>query len=420
MKTQLCIIGAGYVGLPLAMAFSKEHPTLIYSHSAEHIKALKNGIDRTGSFTSHELQNTNLQFTSELADITDANIYIVSVPTPVDEKFNPDLHAIISATKDLAPHLKKGDLVIYESTVYIGCTEETCVPLLAEGSGLKFNEDFFCGFSPERINPADQVHTIDKVVKIVAGSTPQISGKMKELYGSIVQAGIHVAPSIKTAEASKLVENIQRDVNIALMNELSHIFNALGVDTNEVIKAASTKWNFNTYYPGLVGGHCISVDPYYLVHNARKAGLRTPLIETSRETNNEMPHYIVRQTVSLMHDKGIDVKTASVLLMGLSFKENCPDIRNSQSAIIALTIAKEVVQLDVFDPVVDPEEVSRNYGIECLQSLPAPTEKLYDAVIIAVAHQAFKQLDIKELLKDKGVLFDVKGVLSADESDARL
>jgi len=420
MKRTLCVIGTGYVGLPLAMAFSKHYPTSAYSHSAAHIESLKKGNDRTGSFNSDELQNANIAFTSDLDEISDANIYIITVPTPVDKANDPDLTAITSATKDVAGLLNKGDIVIYESTVFIGCTQELCAPLLEEGSGLKYNEEFFCGFSPERINPSDREHTIENVVKIVAGSTPETGKVMQKLYSSIVKAGIHVAPAIEVAEASKLVENIQRDVNIALMNELSHLFNSLNIDTKEVIKAASTKWNFNTYYPGLVGGHCISVDPYYLISNAKKEGIQTSLIETSREINNQMPHYIVHKSMALMKEKGIDIKGASILLLGLSFKEDCPDIRNSQSATIALSLEKEVSKVDVYDPVVDAEEVLRSYHIECLESLPSHEALLYDAVIISVAHQAFKSLNIKKLLKKDSVVFDVKGILSTDESDARL
>lgn len=418
MHNKLCIIGAGYVGLPLAMAFSKLHETTLYSHNVEHIQALKNGIDRTRTFKPNELDNSYIYFTSKLDEITGANIYIITVPTPVDKVNKPDLTAIIGATKDVASILKKGDLVIYESTVFIGCTEEVCVPLLTQGSGLKYNEDFFCGFSPERINPADKDHTIENVVKIVAGSTPQTSKVMQKLYSSIVKAGIHVAPAIKIAEASKLVENIQRDVNIALMNELSHLFNSLKIDTNEVIKAASTKWNFNTYYPGLVGGHCISVDPYYLVYNAKRLGVETALIESSREINNKMPHYIVQKTITLMKEKGVHIKNASVLLLGISFKEDCPDIRNSQSARIALSLVKEVATIDVFDPVVDPKEVFSTYHIKCVETIDK--EPKYDAIIISVAHNDFKTIDIKRLLKKDGVLLDVKGILPIDESDARL
>ncbi len=418
MHNKLCIVGAGYVGLPLAMAFSEHYPTMLYSHSVPHIDALKNGEDRTEGFTASELQNSSLHFTSSHSDIAKANIYIICVPTPVDKDNNPDLTAVTDATKDVASLLKKGDLVIYESTVFIGCTEEVCVPLLEQGSGLKYNEEFFCGFSPERINPADKRHTIDNVIKIVAGSTAQTGEVMQKLYGSIVKAGIHVAPAIKIAEASKLVENIQRDVNIALMNELSHLFNRLGIDTKEVIKAASTKWNFNTYYPGLVGGHCISVDPYYLVYNAKKMGVKTSLVETSRDINNHMPDFIVEKSITLMHNRGINIKSASVLLLGISFKEDCPDIRNSQSAIIALSLVKEVATVDVFDPVVDPKEVFRSYHIKCLESIDK--EAKYDAIIISVAHKDFNTINFKRLLKKDGVLFDVKGILPIDQSDARL
>lgn len=418
MHHKLCIVGAGYVGLPLAVAFSKHYPTMLYSHSQSHINALKKGDDRTESFSAEELKNARIHFTSDKNDISEANTYIVSVPTPVDEANNPDLSSVIDATKNIATFLKNGDLVIYESTVFIGCTEEICVPFLTQGSGLKYNSEFFCGFSPERINPADRERTISDVVKIVAGSTPEISLIMEKLYGTIVKAGIHIAPSMKVAEASKLTENIQRDVNIALMNELSHIFNSLEIDTHDVIEAASTKWNFNTYYPGLVGGHCISVDPYYLIYNAEKSSTPATLIKSAREINSQMPTYIVKESLRLMEAKGVDPQTSSVLLLGISFKEDCPDIRNSQSAEIALSLSKRVASVDVFDPVVDTDEVFKTYRIRCIESIQKGS--LYDAVVITVAHSQFKKIDIKKLLKKDGVLFDAKGILSIAESDARL
>ena len=418
MHHKLCIVGAGYVGLPLAVAFSEHYPTMLYSHSQSHIDALKKGVDRTESFSTEELKSARIHFSSDKNEIAEANTYIISVPTPVDEANNPDLSSIIDATKSVASLLKKGDLVIYESTVFVGCTQEICIPLLVEGSGLKYNREFFCGFSPERINPADQERTISDVVKIVAGSTPEVSSIMQKLYGTIVKAGIHVAPSMKVAEASKLVENIQRDVNIALMNELSHIFNNLDIDTHDVIEAASTKWNFNPYYPGLVGGHCISVDPYYMVYNAKKAGISSTLIESARDINNQMPAYIIKESLRLMKEKGIDTKTSSVLLLGMSFKEDCPDIRNSQSAEIALSLTTKVASIDVFDPVVDTDEVFKTYHIRCIESIQKGS--LYDAIIITVAHTQFKKIDIKKLLKKDGLLFDAKGILAIDESDARL
>ena len=418
MHHKLCIVGAGYVGLPLAVAFSEHYPTMLYSHSQAHINALKKGDDRTESFSVEELKNAQIHFTSDKNEISEANTYIVSVPTPVDEANNPDLSSIIDATKNIATFLKSGDLVIYESTVFIGCTEEICVPLLTQGSGLKYNSEFFCGFSPERINPADRERTISDVVKIVAGSTPEISLIMEKLYGTIVKAGIHIAPSMKVAEASKLTENIQRDVNIALMNELSHIFNSLEIDTHDVIEAASTKWNFNAFYPGLVGGHCISVDPYYLIYNAEKSSTPATLIKSAREINNQMPTYIVKESLRLMEAKGINPQTSSVLLLGISFKEDCPDIRNSQSAEIALALSKKVASVDVFDPVVDTDNVFKTYHIRCIESIQKGS--LYDAVIITVAHTQFKKTNIKKLLKKDGVLFDAKGILSIAESDARL
>ena len=416
MQDHICIIGAGYVGLPLAMALSEHFKTTVYSHSPEHIAALNVGRDRTESFTPRELQDTSLHFSDNLEEIANANIYIVTVPTPVDEKHNPDLSAVRSATETVASILKNGDLIIYESTVYVGCTEEFCAPLLADVSGLEYNRDFFCGFSPERINPADKERTIHDVMKIVAGSTPQITQKMKAIYESIVDAGIHVAPSMKVAEASKLLENIQRDVNIALMNEVSVLFNALDIDTHDVIEAASTKWNFHPYYPGLVGGHCISVDPYYLIYNAHQKGIDMPLIEQSRATNNHMVDRIVNETLLLITKRGVEPKHASVLLLGVTFKENCPDIRNSQSVKIINALKKEV-KVDVYDPVADREELKQQYELEPLEHLE---HKKYDAVIISVGHSVFKTMAIKEYLTENGVLLDLKGILRKDQSDFRL
>ncbi len=417
MHDHICVIGAGYVGLPLAMALSEHFQTTVYSHSPSHIAALKEGRDRTENFTAHELSSSSLHFSDCVDEIADASIYIVTVPTPVNDDNSPDLEPVRSATETVAGLLKEGNLVIYESTVYIGCTEEFCAPLLTKGSGLVYNKEFFCGFSPERMNPADKTRTIHNVMKIVAGSTPEVTQKMRSIYATIVDAGIHVAPSIKVAEASKLVENIQRDVNIALMNELSTLFNALDVDTHDVIEAASTKWNFHPYYPGLVGGHCIGVDPYYLIYNGRQQKVPTPLIEQSRATNNNMAEYVIDSTVELLQKKGIDAKNATVLLLGVTFKEDCPDIRNSQSVKILNGLQNRVQKVDLFDPVADREELARVYDISMLEGL---TSNDYDAIIIAVGHTTFSAMAIRAHLKPDGVLLDLKGILPKGQSDLRL
>lgn len=417
MQENICVIGAGYVGLPLAMALSEHFQTTVYSHSQSHIAALREGKDRTENFTAHELRSSSLRFSDRLDEVADASVYIVTVPTPVDAYNNPDLGAIKNATESIATLLRKGDLVVYESTVYVGCTEELCVPLLAKGSGLDYNKDFFCGFSPERMNPADKQRTIHNVIKIISGSTPEATQKIRSIYETIVDAGIHVAPSIKVAEASKLMENIQRDVNIALMNELSALFNRLNVDTHDVIQAASTKWNFHPYYPGLVGGHCIGVDPYYMIYNGRQQKVATPLIEQARSTNNQMVSYVIESALKLMVEKGIDHKKARVLLLGVTFKEDCPDIRNSQSVKIAKGLQSNVAEIDVFDPVADPQELKQMYGISML---PRLTSRKYDTVIISVGHTIFTEMLIMDYLQPDGVLLDLKGILPKEQSDFRL
>lgn len=418
MKTTLCVIGAGYVGLPLAVAFSRHFQTTVYTHSAWHVQELKQGIDRTENFSPEELLACDLLITSDLDEIASANVYIVTVPTPVDEKMHPDLSHIESATRMVGSVLKKGDTVVYESTVFIGCTEELCIPILQERSALVCNKDFFCGFSPERINPTDKEHTIRSVVKIVSGSTKETTQALASLYGTIVEAGIYQAPSIKVAEASKLLENIQRDVNIALMNELSLLYKEMGVATSDVIDAASTKWNFNPYTPGLVGGHCIGVDPYYLIYNAHEKGLTMPIIEQARRTNNAMAEKIVEEIEASMKTKNLTLKKSSALLLGISFKENCSDIRNSQSVLIYNALRSKGADVDVVDPCAHAVEVKEEYGIKLLKAPPAG--KSYDVVIVAVAHDAFKRLDWKQLKKVDAVLYDVKGIVPKEERDLYL
>jgi len=420
VKRTICVIGNGYVGLPLAVVFAKRYRTISFSPSAEHTAELREGYDRTKSFNAEALQSSGVHFTSDIEEIKEANIYIVTVPTPIDERKNPDLSPIESATRMIASVLKKDDLVVYESTVFIGCTEELCVPLLEEGSGLKYNEDFFCGYSPERINPADKVHTLDTVKKIVSGSTPGIASFLEELYGSIVPAGIHKAPAMKVAEASKLIENVQRDLNIALMNQLSMLFDKLGVETNDVLDAAATKWNFHRYSPGLVGGHCISVDPYYLIYNGLRSNMPMTLVETQREVNEHMPEFIGLKLLSLLDEKGFTAQKSRILILGIAFKENCPDIRNTKVVDIYRHIREKVADIDIYDPVVNTDEVMNAYGLKCYNEENVLAGKRYDAVIIAVAHQAFLTMDLDQYLNENAVIYDLKSILPKEKSDARL
>jgi UDP-N-acetyl-D-galactosamine dehydrogenase len=420
MSKKICIIGGGYVGLPLAVAFANYLSVTVVTKSRLHAEELSKGFDRTETFSAEILQKDRILFTSDIADAADSTIFIVSVPTPVNHRNTPDLSPVEDATKSIASVLKKGDIVIYESTVFIGCTEEFCVPILVKESTLTFNQDFYVGFSPERINPADKEHTIHTVVKIIAGSTQEVTKTMEDLYGKIVHAGLHIAPSIKTAEASKLVENIQRDVNIALINELSKIFHSLGIDTNDVINAAATKWNFIPFRPGLVGGHCISIDPYYMLYNGEKKGIDLPLIKLSRSINSTMVDYVVNTTIDLLKQRNIEPKKAKVLMLGITFKENCPDIRNSQSAGIFSKLNTEMKKVDLFDPIADDQEVLRVYGIKNL-SIEDLLTKEYDAIIITVAHTVYKTLPIKSFLRnDIGIVLDLKGLLPKEETDFRL
>ncbi len=420
MSKKICIIGGGYVGLPLAVAFANYLSVTVVTKSRLHAEELSKGFDRTETFSAEILQKDGILFTSDIADAADSTIFIVSVPTPVNNRNTPDLSSVEDATKSIASVLKKGDIVIYESTVFIGCTEEFCVPILVKESTLTFNQDFYVGFSPERINPADKEHTIHTVVKIIAGSTQEVTKTMEDLYGKIVHAGLHIAPSIKTAEASKLVENIQRDVNIALINELSKIFHSLGIDTNDVINAAATKWNFIPFRPGLVGGHCISIDPYYMLYNGEKKGIDLPLIKLSRSINSTMVDYVVNTTIDLLKQRNIEPKKAKVLMLGITFKENCPDIRNSQSAGIFSKLNTEMKKVDLFDPIDDDQEVLRVYGIKSL-SIEDLLTKEYDAIIITVAHTVYKTLPIKSFLRnDIGIVLDLKGLLPKEETDFRL
>jgi UDP-N-acetyl-D-galactosamine dehydrogenase len=420
-EPRIAIIGLGYVGLPLAIEFGKLFETVGFDIKQSRIEELLAGKDSTFEVTSEELKNaTLLSFTCNEEDIKNSNIFIITVPTPIDDVKKPNLDPLISASRTVGKLLKHGDLVIYESTVYPGATEEICVPILENESKLIYNKDFFCGYSPERINPGDKAHRINTIKKVTSGSTPEIADKVDALYKSIITAGTHKAESIKVAEAAKVIENTQRDVNIALINELAIIFNKLGIDTESVLKAAGTKWNFLPFVPGLVGGHCIGVDPYYLTHKAMMVGYHPEMILAGRRINDSMGSYIADQVSKLMIKKGINITHANVLIMGLTFKENCPDLRNSGVVDMVDTLKDLSCNVDVYDPRVDKAEAKREYGIELLSKLENDT---YDAIIIAVAHDEFKQLSletIKAFGKPNHLLYDVKYLFTQSQVDGRL
>ena len=409
---KIAVIGLGYVGLPLAAAFSEKYEVTGFDVNAARIEELKSGYDRTLELSSEQMKKAienGMKFSLNLDDIKDCNFFIVTVPTPIDKNKRPDLTPVIKATQSVAKVLKKGDIVVYESTVYPGVTEEICVPLL-EQSGLKFNEDFFCGYSPERINPGDKEHTVTKIKKITSGSTPEIAEKVDEVYRSIITAGTHKAPTIKVAEAAKVIENTQRDINIAFMNELAMIFNKMNIDTNAVLQAAGTKWNFLNFRPGLVGGHCIGVDPYYLTHKAQELGFHPEMILAGRRINDNMGKYAADQVVKLMIKRGVLINSARVLVLGLTFKENCPDIRNSRVIDVIEELRDFGCRVDVYDPWADEAEVKREYGLTPLKSFD---EADYDCVVIAVAHDKFKGLKFS-----KALVYDIKNVY--ENADARL
>ena len=409
---KIAVIGLGYVGLPLAAAFSEKYEVTGFDVNAARIEELKNGYDRTLELSAEQMKkaiDSGMKFSLNLDDIKECNFFIVTVPTPIDKNKRPDLTPVVKATQSVAKVLKKGDIVVYESTVYPGVTEEICVPLL-EQSGLKFNEDFFCGYSPERINPGDKEHTVTKIKKITSGSTPEIAQKVDEVYRSIITAGTHKAPTIKVAEAAKVIENTQRDINIAFMNELAMIFNKMNIDTNAVLQAAGTKWNFLNFRPGLVGGHCIGVDPYYLTHKAQELGFHPEMILAGRRINDNMGKYAADQVVKLMIKRGVLINSARVLVLGLTFKENCPDIRNSRVIDVIEELRDFGCSVDVYDPWADEAEVKREYGLTPLKSFD---EADYDCVVIAVAHDKFKGLKFS-----KALVYDIKNVY--ENADARL
>lgn len=424
MKLQdikLAVVGLGYVGLPLAVEFGKKRTVLGFDINQKRVDELKRGQDHTLEVEPEELQQADLlKFSTGISDLAECNVYIVTVPTPIDEYKQPDLTPLVKASETIGKALKKGDIVIYESTVYPGATEEDCVPVLEKVSGLKYNVDFFAGYSPERINPGDKEHRVTTIKKVTSGSTPEVADLVDALYNEIITVGTHKASSIRVAEAAKVIENTQRDVNIALINELALIFNKMGIDTEAVLQAAGTKWNFLPFRPGLVGGHCIGVDPYYLTHKAESIGYHPEIILAGRRLNDSMGEYVVSQLVKAMTKRRIHVDQARVLVLGFTFKENCPDLRNTKVVDIVRELEQYNVQVDVFDPWIDPEEADHEYGIK---PLAAPEAGNYDAVIIAVAHNQFKELGVSGIRafgKPNHVLYDLKYILSADQSDIRL
>ncbi|GAA0884130.1 nucleotide sugar dehydrogenase [Sphingobacterium siyangense subsp. cladoniae] len=426
---KIAIIGQGYVGLPLAIAFSDFFPVIGFDINKTRIEELKLGLDRTLEMDQKELkrardlfhtsnQSKGYDASNSIADIADANVYIVTVPTPIDRYNSPDLSPLLKASKMIGELLTIGDLVIYESTVYPGCTEEECIPVLESFSGLKFNQDFFVGYSPERINPGDKVNSLQKVMKVTSGSTPEAGLVVDGLYKNIIEAGTHLAPSIKVAEAAKVIENAQRDVNISFMNELALIFDRVGIDTQDVLDAAGTKYNFLRFKPGLVGGHCISVDPYYLAQKATQLGYHPHVILSGREVNDQIASFIASKVVKLMIQKNIKFEGAKALVLGITFKENCPDIRNSKVIDMIHDLQEFGLKVDVYDPWVNVDDVKSHFNLDLLSSLPESAD--YDSVILAVGHREFLHLDLNNLKKNPSVVFDIKGILDRKLVDARL
>ena len=422
MKNKIAVIGLGYVGLPLATEFAKQYKVVGFDIDKSRIKELKEGKDKTGEIDlvalSKVLKAKNgLQLTTNPKDIADSNIFIITVPTPINKKKQPDLSHLLSATKMVAKALKRGDMVIYESTVYPGCTEEDCVPVLEKISTLVYNKDFFCGYSPERISPGDKVNTLTKIKKVTSGSNPQAAKKVDNMYKSIIKAGTYLAPSIKVAEASKAIENAQRDLNISFVNELAFIFDKMNIDTHEVLEAAKTKWNFLPFSPGLVGGHCISVDPYYLAFKSEKLGYKPSVILSGRNVNDKMGKFVVSKVLKLMRSKGIEIKGANILILGITFKENCPDIRNTKIVDVYNEFISFGANVDVFDSVANKEQVKKELQIDLIKNY---TVKQYSAIILAVAHTDFKGIDFKKLQNSKTVIFDAKSFIPANFIDGRL
>ncbi len=418
-ETRIAIIGLGYVGLPLAVEFGKILPVVGFDINKQRITELESGTDRTLETSALDLASArNLVYSSRPEDLKECNYFIITVPTPIDKFKRPDLTPLVKASETVGKVLKAGDIVIYESTVYPGATEEECVPVLEKFSGLKFNQDFFCGYSPERINPGDKVHTVTKIRKVTSGSTPEVAIRVDELYKKIIVAGTHLASSIKVAEAAKVIENSQRDINIAFVNELALIFHKLGIDTHEVLQAAGTKWNFLPFSPGLVGGHCIGVDPYYLTHKAQEMGYNPEIILAGRRLNDNMGIYAANRTIKLMIQKGHTIAGSRILILGITFKENCPDIRNSRVIDVINEFLDFGCSVDVFDPWADAAEVKHEYAVEMIPSLEGLAA--YDAIVYAVSHEEFREMALDKLRKPATVLFDIKGFLEKDKVDGRL
>ena len=419
-QIKICVIGLGYVGLPLARLFSTKYPTVGYDRNQARVDALMSGHDATLEVDDELLQeaiNNGFRCTADIDEIRDCNFYVVAVPTPVDKNNNPDLGPLIGASTTVGKVIDKGDFVVYESTVYPGVTEDNCIPIVEQTSGLKLNVDFFAGYSPERINPGDKLHTVEKIKKVTSGSTPEAADIIDGVYSSVIKAGTHKASSIKVAEAAKVIENSQRDINIAFVNELSKIFNKMGIDTQEVLQAAATKWNFLPFKPGLVGGHCIGVDPYYLAQCAQRHGYNPEIILAGRRMNDGMGEYVAIETIKQMLKKGIQVLDSSILIMGFTFKENCPDVRNTKVIDIYNALKEYSVNITVYDPWANPAIAKREYGIDVVNELP---QQKFDSIVLAVAHDAFLRIDIQGLCLDNHVIFDVKGILDKNIADKRL
>jgi UDP-N-acetyl-D-galactosamine dehydrogenase len=427
-KTKICVLGLGYVGLPLAVEFGKKYHCVGFDINIKRIDELKSGIDFTLEVSNADLESvlkqelnkedSGLFISKDIADIQDCNVYIITVPTPTDKNNRPVLTPLYKASESVAKVIKKGDVVIYESTVYPGVTEDECIPVIEKISGLKFNIDFFAGYSPERINPGDKEHTVSKILKVTSGSTEEIAEFVDQLYKSVITAGTHKAPSIRVAEAAKVIENSQRDINIAFVNELAKIFNLLGINTNDVLEAAGTKWNFLKFKPGLVGGHCIGVDPYYLAQKAQEVGYHPEIILAGRRLNDGMGEYIAHEFIKLMVKKDVPVKAANILVMGITFKENCPDVRNTKVVDIVRVLNEYSLNLTILDPWANCDEVLHEYGLVSVKELDS--DKKFDGAILAVSHSEFLELDLTAILKPNSVVFDVKGILPNDKVDGRL
>ena len=420
METKICVIGLGYVGLPLARLFSTKYKTVGFDMNPNRVKALMEGHDATLEVSDELLQSAiknGFVCTSNIEDIRDCNFYVVAVPTPVDGDNKPDLTPLYGASETVGKVINKGDIVVYESTVYPGVTEDECIPVVEKVSGLKFNVDFFAGYSPERINPGDKLHTVEHIKKVTSGSTPEIGKKVNEIYSSVITAGTHLAPTMKVAEAAKVIENSQRDINIAFVNELSKIFTKMGIDTHDVLEAASTKWNFLPFQPGLVGGHCIGVDPYYLAQCAQRYGYNPEIILAGRRMNDGMGEYVAHEVIKKMIKKGIQVLGSNILMLGFTFKENCPDVRNTKVIDIVKALKEYDLNITIFDPWANAAVAKREYGVDIVNELPKGP---FDAAILAVAHKEFKEIDVTKLVKAQHVIYDVKGFLNRDIVDGRL